>query len=107
LKRLDKPEKNWRFNARDVAERRHWDAYQAAYEDAIRSTSTAEAPWFVVPADNKWYTRLIVAAAIVDALADLAVDYPPVEPRRRAEVEEARRTLKAEIGAPQPPLANR
>ena len=63
LERLDEPEKNWKFSAADVAERAHWKDYMAAYEDMIRETATPEAPWYVVPADNKWFTRLVVAAA--------------------------------------------
>ena len=68
MERLDKPEKNWKFSASDVRERRYWDDYMQAYEEAIRETATKEAPWFVVPADNKWFTRLVVAAAIVEAV---------------------------------------
>jgi PPK2 family polyphosphate:nucleotide phosphotransferase len=96
LKRLDKPEKNWKFNPRDVTERGHWDAHQAAWEDAIRHTSTPDAPWVVVPADHKWYARLVVAAAIIDAVAELDVDYPEVDPKRSEELEAARRALMEE-----------
>jgi PPK2 family polyphosphate:nucleotide phosphotransferase len=73
MSRLDEPEKNWKFSANDVAERRHWKDYQRAYEDAIRETATEEAPWYVVPADHKWFTRLVVAGAIVEALAGLGL----------------------------------
>ena len=69
LERLDEPEKNWKFSANDAKERGHWDDYMEAYEDMIRNTATKEAPWYVVPADNKWFTRVVVAAAIIDALA--------------------------------------
>ena len=80
LARLDRPEKNWKFSANDVKERRYWDDYQAAYEDMIRNTSTKEAPWYVVPADNKWFTRVVVAAAIIDTLSGLDLKFPKVDP---------------------------
>jgi PPK2 family polyphosphate:nucleotide phosphotransferase len=95
LARLDEPEKNWKFSANDVAERRHWKDYQRAYEDAIRATATPEAPWYVVPADNKWFTRLVVAAAIVDALTGLALHYPKVSAAQRKALAAARRELEA------------
>jgi PPK2 family polyphosphate:nucleotide phosphotransferase len=94
LSRLDEPEKNWKFSANDVAERRHWKAYQRAYEDAIRATATPEAPWYVVPADNKWFTRLAVAAAIVDTLAGLDLHYPKVTAAQRKALAAARRELE-------------
>ncbi|MGX9962396.1 polyphosphate kinase 2 family protein [Roseomonas sp. F4] len=85
LKRIEEPEKNWKFNAGDVRERAHWDAYQDAYEQAIRATATQEAPWYVVPADRKWFTRLVVVAAIGRALEQLDLHYPRVtEEERRA-----------------------
>jgi PPK2 family polyphosphate:nucleotide phosphotransferase len=96
LERLDEPTKHWKFAARDVQERGHWASYQRAYEDAIRKTATAEAPWFVVPADHKWYTRLVVAAAVVETLLSLDVDYPATDPARRAALERAREELLAE-----------
>jgi len=95
LARLDEPEKNWKFSANDVAERRHWKDYQRAYEDAIRATATPEAPWYVVPADHKWFTRLVVAAAIVDALTGLALHYPKVSAAQRKALAAARRELEA------------
>jgi PPK2 family polyphosphate:nucleotide phosphotransferase len=94
MARLDEPEKNWKFSANDVAERRHWKDYQRAYEDAIRGTATPEAPWYVVPADNKWFTRLVVAAAIVDALAGLDLHYPKVTAAQRKALAAARRELE-------------
>jgi PPK2 family polyphosphate:nucleotide phosphotransferase len=94
MARLDEPEKNWKFSANDVAERRHWKDYQQAYEDAIRATAAPEAPWYVVPADNKWFTRLVVAAAIVDALADLDLHYPKVTAAQRKALAAARRELE-------------
>jgi PPK2 family polyphosphate:nucleotide phosphotransferase len=94
--RLDEPEKNWKFSANDVAERRHWKDYQRAYEDAIRETATPEAPWYVVPADHKWFTRLVVAAAIVDALASLDLHYPKLSPAQKKALALARRELERE-----------
>jgi PPK2 family polyphosphate:nucleotide phosphotransferase len=78
LARLDKPDKNWKFSATDATERQHWDAYMEAYEDTIRATATERAPWYVVPADNKWFTRVVVASAVIDALFSLRLDYPKV-----------------------------
>ena len=95
LDRLNEPSKNWKFEARDVLERRHWKDYQKAYEHAIRETATKEAPWYVVPADHKWFSRIVVAAAIVDALDDLDLEYPAVDPARRRELDAARRELLA------------
>jgi polyphosphate kinase 2 (PPK2 family) len=77
-----------------VTERRHWKDYQRAYEDVIRETATPEAPWYVVPADNKWFTRLVVAAAIVDALAELDLHYPKVSAAQRKALAAARRELE-------------
>jgi PPK2 family polyphosphate:nucleotide phosphotransferase len=96
LERLDTPEKNWKFSGRDIQERGHWDAYMAAYEDMIRSTATKDAPWYVVPADNKWFTRVVVAAATIDALASLDVKYPAVGPEKLKELAAAKRALLAE-----------
>jgi PPK2 family polyphosphate:nucleotide phosphotransferase len=96
MSRLDEPEKNWKFSANDVAERRHWKDYQRAYQDAIRATSTPEAPWYVVPADNKWFTRLVVAAAIGDALTGLDLHYPKVTAAQRKALTAARRELERE-----------
>ena len=96
LERLNTPEKNWKFSSADVKERECWDDYQAAYEDMIRHTATKHAPWFVVPADNKWYTRLIVAAAVVDALESLGLKYPQVDEKQKAELAKARAILSSE-----------
>ena len=93
LERLDDPEKNWKFSVNDAAERQHWDAYMDAYEDAIRNTATKEAPWYVVPADNKWFTRVVVAAAVIDTLGKLDLHYPKVEKSRQRELAEARQLL--------------
>jgi len=94
--RLDEPEKNWKFSAADVAERQHWSEYQAAYEEAIQNTSSVEAPWYVVPADNKWFTRLVVAGAVVEAMAGLQLHYPQIDAAKQAELAAARTQLDAE-----------
>jgi PPK2 family polyphosphate:nucleotide phosphotransferase len=93
LSRLDEPEKNWKFSIGDAAERSHWKAYMSAYEDMIRNTSTPEAPWYVVPADHKWFTHAVVAGAIVHALEGLHLAYPEVGPARQKELRAARRAL--------------
>jgi len=94
LSRLDEPEKNWKFSPSDVAERHFWKQYQRAYEDMIRATATKEAPWYVIPADHKWFTRLAVAAAVVDTLARLDLHYPVVNTKKRKLLQEARRDLE-------------
>ena len=96
MERLDKPEKNWKFSASDVRERRYWDDYMHAYEEAIRATASKQAPWFVVPADNKWFTRLVVAAAIVEAVEKLDLEYPKVTPDQKKDLAAARAELAAE-----------
>jgi PPK2 family polyphosphate:nucleotide phosphotransferase len=96
MERLDQPEKNWKFSASDVHERQFWDRYMEAYEDAIRATASEHAPWFVVPADNKWFTRLVVAAAIVDALERLDLTYPKVDDAKLKALAAARKALAAE-----------
>jgi PPK2 family polyphosphate:nucleotide phosphotransferase len=93
LARIEEPEKNWKFSARDVAERVHWAEYQDAYEEAIRATATPDAPWYVVPADKKWFTRLIVAAALARTLEGLDLHYPLVTEQQREELRQARETL--------------
>ena len=93
LERLDDPDKNWKFELGDVRERAHWDAYMRAYEDAIRHTAAGHAPWYVVPADNKWFTRAVVAAAIIEGLQSLDLAYPRVDETKRAELAEARAVL--------------
>ena len=99
LSRLEEPDKNWKFSMADAKERALWDEYQHAYEDAIRHTSTAEAPWFVVPADHKWFTRLVVAAAVIDALEDLDLAYPAVDAPRREELKLVAAELEREGAA--------
>jgi PPK2 family polyphosphate:nucleotide phosphotransferase len=93
LERLDEPEKNWKFAAGDVRERAHWNEYMQAYEEMIRHTATEHAPWFVVPADHKWFTRLVVSAVIIDALSSLELHYPRVNAGRRRELAAARAEL--------------
>jgi PPK2 family polyphosphate:nucleotide phosphotransferase len=96
LARLEEPGKNWKFSEADVYERRHWRAYMNAYEDMIRHTSAAHAPWYVVPANHKWFTRLVVAAAIVGALEELNLAFPRVDAERVAHLEAARKILESE-----------
>jgi PPK2 family polyphosphate:nucleotide phosphotransferase len=93
LDRLDEPKKNWKFSASDVRERECWDDYQNAYEDMIRNTSTKHAPWYVVPADNKWFTRLVVSTVIVETLESLKLAYPTVDEAKRKELEAAKKLL--------------
>ena len=93
LERLERPEKNWKFSINDAKEREHWKEYMNAYEDTIRNTASKEAPWYVVPADNKWFTRLVVAAAVIDALDSLNLQYPKVDEEKKKELEEARKAL--------------
>jgi len=94
LDRLDQPDKNWKFSMSDVLERKHWDKYMDAYEDMIRNTSTDHAPWYVVPADHKWFSRLIVAEATVDALQSLDLSFPKLDAGKRKELKDARAELK-------------
>lgn len=95
LERIDQPEKNWKFSANDAREREHWDEYMKSYEDMIRNTSTEEAPWYVVPADNKWFTRLVVAGAVIDGLTSLGLSYPTVGPDQMKELAEAKKLLSS------------
>jgi PPK2 family polyphosphate:nucleotide phosphotransferase len=96
MARLDEPEKNWKFSAADVHEREYWDDYMSAYEDMIAHTATKHSPWYVIPADNKWFTRVAVAAAIVDTLEELGVAYPKVDAAARKKLGEARKSLEKE-----------
>jgi PPK2 family polyphosphate:nucleotide phosphotransferase len=96
LDRIDEPAKRWKFSMGDVAERKLWDKYQHAYEDLIRQTSQPEAPWFVVPADHKWFTRMVVAGALVQELQALGLDFPKIEGRALKELQEAAKALKEE-----------
>jgi PPK2 family polyphosphate:nucleotide phosphotransferase len=94
MMRLDDSAKNWKFSATDAAERKHWRAYMQAYEDTIRHTATKAAPWYVIPADNTWFTRLVVAAAVVDALDSFDLCYPRVTKGHRRELAAARTALQ-------------
>ena len=96
MKRLDNPEKNWKFSASDVRERRYWPDYMRSFEEAIRATASEHAPWYVVPADNRWFTRLVVAAAIVEAVEELDLAYPKVSPEQKKELASARVELGRE-----------
>jgi PPK2 family polyphosphate:nucleotide phosphotransferase len=96
LERIDQPEKNWKFSTADSHERKHWNDYQRAYGDMIRATATEEAPWYVVPADHKWFSRLVVAAAVIDALSSLDLAYPKVGAAQLKELAAAKDELLAE-----------
>lgn len=96
LDRVDEPAKRWKFSMNDVTERKRWDDYQHAYEDMIRQTSWPEAPWFVVPADHKWFTRIVVAGAIVHELQRLNLDFPEIKGKALKELQKVGKALKAE-----------
>jgi len=96
MERLDKPDKHWKFSASDVHERRFWGDYMHAFQEAIRATASKRAPWYVVPADNKWFTRLIVAAAIVETMEKLDLAYPTVDAKKNKELLAARAALSRE-----------
>jgi PPK2 family polyphosphate:nucleotide phosphotransferase len=96
LSRLEEPRKNWKFSTADIAERQRWGEYMTAYEEMVQHTATPHAPWYVVPADKKWYTRLVVAAAIIHALDDLNLHYPTVDAAKRKELKAARAALEHE-----------
>jgi PPK2 family polyphosphate:nucleotide phosphotransferase len=93
LERLKESKKNWKFSTGDVKERQHWDEYQEAYEDMIRNTSTKDAPWYVVPADNKWFTRIVVASAIIETLQSLDLHFPKVSKAKLRELAAAKHAL--------------
>jgi PPK2 family polyphosphate:nucleotide phosphotransferase len=96
LSRLDEPKKNWKFSTGDLHEREHWDEYMKAYEEMIANTSTPEAPWYVIPADHKWFTHLAVSAAIVETLDDLNLSYPKVDAQKQKELEAAKKALTSD-----------
>ena len=96
LSRLEEPEKNWKFSSADAKERGYWDEYQHAYEETIRNTSTKHSPWYVVPADNKWFTRVVVAAAVVEALESLSLDFPKIDEAAVTDLKAARQVLLTE-----------
>ncbi|HLH55084.1 MAG TPA: polyphosphate kinase 2 family protein [Verrucomicrobiae bacterium] len=98
LSRLDEPDKNWKFSVADLREREHWKDYMDAYDKMIRHTSSEAAPWYVVPADHKWFTRLVVAEVVVDALESLKLTYPEVDEKKRKELAAVRKTLAGHHG---------
>jgi len=96
LKRIEEPEKNWKFSESDVLERQHWDKYMQAYEEMIRSTATKRAPWYIIPADHKWFTRLAVVEAVIDAMKELDISYPRMDSSKRKDLKKARIALQRE-----------
>ena len=96
LERIELPEKNWKFSSADLKERGFWDQYQTAYEKMIRETASKQAPWYVVPADNKWFTRLVVAGAVIDALNSADLQYPKVSDAKLADLAAAKKALLSE-----------
>lgn len=96
LKRIHDPAKHWKFSAGDVEERQHWDKYQDIYEETIRSTATEYAPWYIVPADRKWFARLLVSEIVADTLERLPLSYPELDDKQNAVLEECRRILEEE-----------
>jgi polyphosphate kinase 2 (PPK2 family) len=96
MERLNNPEKHWKFSANDIKERAYWDDYMESYESMIRNTATKTAPWYVVPANNKWFTRVAVAAAIIETLASLNLHYPKVSEEALQQLEAAKQSLLAE-----------
>ena len=96
MERLDRPDKHWKFSPSDVHERKFWADYMNAFEEAIRATASKRAPWYVVPADNKWFTRLVVAAAIVEAVEKLDLAYPTVDAQKKKELQATRAALSCE-----------
>ena len=96
LRRLDDTDRNWKFSSADARERGFWDKYMEAYQEMIRHTSSPQAPWYVVPADNKWFTRLVVAGAVIHALEQLDLAYPAVDDEKKRQLASARRLLNAE-----------
>jgi PPK2 family polyphosphate:nucleotide phosphotransferase len=96
MERLDRPDKHWKFSTSDMHERRYWSDYMQAFEETIRATASKRAPWYVVPADNKWFTRMIVAAAIVEAVEKLELSYPVVDAKQKKELQIARAALSGE-----------
>jgi PPK2 family polyphosphate:nucleotide phosphotransferase len=99
LRRIDRPEKNWKFSISDIREREHWDEYQRAFDQMLSHTSTEWAPWYVVPADHKWFTRLATAAILIRALAEIDPQYPRPAPEVLRQMAEARALLQAEAGS--------
>jgi len=103
LDRIEEPDKNWKFSATDILERRHWDAYMDAYEEMFNHTSTPWAPWYIIPADHKWFTRLAVVSVINATLDGLGLAYPEVSPEQKAALLEAKEEMEEETGSPKKP----
>lgn len=99
IERIDDPKKNWKFSVNDIEERKHWSKYQSAYEEALKNTSTDSAPWFVIPADNKWYTRLVIAEILYLQFELLHLSYPKVSDAEREELQKAKLELEKENGS--------
>ena len=93
LERINDPQKNWKFSSNDAAERDYWDDYMGAYEEMIQETATKDAPWYVVPADSKWFTRVVVASAVIETLASLDLAYPKVDEGKLKELATAKKKL--------------
>ena len=96
LERIDNPDKNWKLSPSDAKERGHWDDYAKAYEDMIRNTATEKSPWYVVPANNKWFTRAVVAGAVIDAMASMDLSYPVLSPAKLKDIAAVKDMLLAE-----------
>lgn len=96
LSRLEESDKNWKFSAADLAERDHWDDYQTAYQEAIAATAAPHAPWYIIPADHKWFAHLVVVVALIDTLERLDMRFPVLDPEQRAALEKAHGKLEAE-----------
>jgi PPK2 family polyphosphate:nucleotide phosphotransferase len=108
LERVDQPDKNWKFSATDVLERRHWDEYMDAYEEMFNHTSTSWAPWYIIPADHKWFTRLAVVSIINATLDGLNLSYPEVSPEQKAALQKAKEEMVLEESGPaQPPRSKK
>jgi PPK2 family polyphosphate:nucleotide phosphotransferase len=95
LERLEDSKKNWKFSMDDIKERKFWDDYQQAYEEMVQNTATKRAPWYVIPADNKWYARLVIASVIIEALNGLDLQFPDVDKQKKKELQEIREALLA------------
>lgn len=103
MARIDRSEKNWKFNPGDIEERNYWDEYLHAYEETFRYTSTAYAPWYIVPADNKWFARIVVATILADKLVEMDPQFPSVSEEDRQEMLKCRESLVTECGGDAPP----
>jgi PPK2 family polyphosphate:nucleotide phosphotransferase len=107
LERIEEPEKNWKFSATDVLERRYWDQYMDAYEEMFNHTSTPHAPWYIIPADHKWFTRIAVVSVINDTLGGLDLAYPKFTPEQKADLMKAKESMEQEAGDPKKPVRDK